>query len=185
MELFDIVDEQGIPTGETVERSIAHRDGIRHRSEHVWIARHTPTGVEVLMQKRAMIKDSFPGRFDTSSAGHIHAGEEPCESAVRELYEELGIQAVPEDLTFIDTFVINYQKEFHNKLFKDSEIAFVYAYTNPVDISCLTYQPKEVETAEWFNLDYVIEECKKHNQKFRAPMGGLELIRKYTLNGNF
>lgn len=55
MELFDIVDEQGIPTGETVERSIAHRDGIRHRSEHVWIARHTPTGVEVLMQKRAMI----------------------------------------------------------------------------------------------------------------------------------
>lgn len=60
MELFDIVDEHGIPTGETVERSIAHRDGIRHRSEHVWIARHTPTGVEVLMQKRAMIKDSFP-----------------------------------------------------------------------------------------------------------------------------
>ena len=47
MELFDIVDEHGIPTGETVERSIAHRDGIRHRSEHVWIARHTPTGVEV------------------------------------------------------------------------------------------------------------------------------------------
>lgn len=185
MELFDIVDEQGIPTGETVERSIAHRDGIRHRSEHVWIAHHTPTGVEVLMQKRAMIKDSFPGRFDTSSAGHIHAGEEPRESAVRELYEELGIQAVPEDLTFIDTFVINYQKEFHNNLFKDSEIAFVYAYTKPVDISRLTYQPEEVETAEWFNLDYVIEECKKHNQKFCAPMGGLELIRKYTLNGNF
>ena len=60
MELFDIVDENGIPTGKTVERNVAHKDGIRHRSEHVWIARHTPTGTEVLMQKRAMIKDSFP-----------------------------------------------------------------------------------------------------------------------------
>ena len=59
MELFDIVDENGIPTGKTVERNVAHKDGIRHRSEHVWIARHTPTGTEVLMQKRAMIKDSF------------------------------------------------------------------------------------------------------------------------------
>ena len=44
MELFDIVDENGIPTGKTVERNVAHKDGIRHRSEHVWIARHTPTG---------------------------------------------------------------------------------------------------------------------------------------------
>lgn len=27
MEIFDIVDEKGIPTGETVERSIAHAEG--------------------------------------------------------------------------------------------------------------------------------------------------------------
>lgn len=30
MELLDVVDENGIPTGETVERSIAHAKGIRH-----------------------------------------------------------------------------------------------------------------------------------------------------------
>ena len=30
MELLDVVDENGIPTGETVERSIAHTKGIRH-----------------------------------------------------------------------------------------------------------------------------------------------------------
>lgn len=182
MELFDIVDENGIPTGKTVERNVAHKDGIRHRSEHVWIARHTPTGTEVLMQKRAMIKDSFPGRFDTSSAGHIRAGENPLESAVRELKEELGLNVTTSDLNFIDTFVINYEKEFHGKLFKDSEIAFVYAYTKPVDIKNLVYQIEEVETAELFNLDYVIEECTKHNQKFCAPLNGLRLIRKYMQN---
>ena len=35
MEYIDIVDEQGIPTGETIERSIAHSKGIRHRTAHI------------------------------------------------------------------------------------------------------------------------------------------------------
>ena len=43
MELFDIVDENGIPTGKTVERNVDHKDGIRHRSVHVWIERQRPT----------------------------------------------------------------------------------------------------------------------------------------------
>ncbi len=40
IELLDICDEQGNPTGETVERDIAHRDGILHRTAHVWIVRN-------------------------------------------------------------------------------------------------------------------------------------------------
>ena len=32
MELLDIVDEKGNPTGETVPREVAHREGIRHLS---------------------------------------------------------------------------------------------------------------------------------------------------------
>lgn len=32
MEIFDIIDENGNPTGKTVERSIAHAEGIRHRT---------------------------------------------------------------------------------------------------------------------------------------------------------
>jgi len=51
-----------------------------------------------------MNKDSFPCRYDTSSAGHIQAGDEPLESAVRELSEELGIQANPDDLRFAVPF---------------------------------------------------------------------------------
>ena len=31
LELLDIVDEQGVPTGETVTRARAHEEGIRHR----------------------------------------------------------------------------------------------------------------------------------------------------------
>lgn len=39
MEYFDIVDEQGNPTGQTVERKQAHRNNILHRTAHVWIVR--------------------------------------------------------------------------------------------------------------------------------------------------
>ena len=54
MELFDVVDEYGNPTGETVERGLAHANGIRHRTAHIWIARDVMGKWQVLLQKRAM-----------------------------------------------------------------------------------------------------------------------------------
>ena len=114
MELFDICDEQGNPTGDTVERSEAHAKGICHRTAHIWIAKQENGRYKVLLQKRSMDKDSFPGRYDTSSAGHIQAGDEPMESALRELGEELGIKAEAADLDFAGTFRIRYEKEFQN-----------------------------------------------------------------------
>ena len=93
MELFDIIDENGNPTGKIVERCIAHAEGIPHRTAHIWIIRRRNEKTEILLQKRSRNKDSFPGKFDTSSAGHIQAGDEPMESALRELEEELGIHA--------------------------------------------------------------------------------------------
>ena len=93
MEFFDIINEAGEPIGQTVERSIAHAQGIRHRTAHIWIIREMEGRIQVLLQKRSTEKDSFPGRFDTSSAGHVQAGDEPLESALRELFEELGIKA--------------------------------------------------------------------------------------------
>ena len=53
MEYLDIVDENGNPTGETVERSFAHKNGVWHRTSHVWILRKREGKIEVLLQKRA------------------------------------------------------------------------------------------------------------------------------------
>ena len=134
MEWFDVVDENGIPTGKTVERSIAHRDGIAHRTAHIWIIRKGSEGeTEILLQQRSENKDSFPLQYDTSSAGHIRAGDEPLPSAVREMGEELGIRAEEKDFIFIGTFLNKYQQVFHGSLFKDNEISFVYIYERPVD----------------------------------------------------
>ena len=108
MELFDIIDENGNPTGKIVERSIAHAEGIPHRTAHIWIIRRRNEKTEILLQKRSRNKDSFPGKFDTSSAGHIQAGDEPMESALRELKEELGIHAESADLQFAGKFPISF-----------------------------------------------------------------------------
>ena len=179
MEVFDIVDEYGKPTGETIERGLAHKEGVRHRTAHIWIAREVNGKWQVLLQKRAQTKDSFPGRYDTSSAGHIQAGDEPLESAIRELQEELGIVASPEELKYAGTFNIKYEKEFHNKLFKDNEIAFVYVYLGEIDIDDIIVQEEELECVEWFDLEETYTECLAHNQKFCVPVKGLETARQY------
>lgn len=64
---------------------------------------------QMLLQKRASGKDSFPGCYDTSSAGHIHAGDEPLDSALRELEEELGIKA--EEVESVRWFDVDYVKK--------------------------------------------------------------------------
>lgn len=180
MEIVDVVNEYGEPTGERVSRKQAHEEGIRHRTAHVWVLRRLGKRIEVLLQKRSMEKESFPERFDTSSAGHIQAGDEPLESALRELHEELGIAADPKDIDFADTFRIQYEKKFFGKLFKDNEVAFVHVYEKPVDVKNLTLQEEEVDSVEWFDLEYVYEQCKAHNEKFCVPIGGLEVIKRYV-----
>ena len=179
MELFDVIDCKGNPTGQIVSREKAHVEGIPHRTAHIWIIREKESRVEILLQKRSQNKDSFPGKFDTSSAGHIQAGDEPLESALRELKEELGISATPEQLHFAGTFPISFAKEFYGKMFRDEEIAFVYIYQEPVNTEELVLQTEEVEAVQWFDLDEVYEQCGKHREIFCVPTGGLEVVRKY------
>lgn len=182
MEIFDIVDDLGNPTGETISRREAHEQGICHRTAHVWVVREKDGRTQVLLQKRAAGKDSFPGCFDTSSAGHIPAGSQPLNSALRELSEELGIAAQAEDLTFIGTFRIRYEKEFYGKLFRDNEVSFVYLYRGAVDEAGLYLQEEEVESVAWFDLDEVVRLRKNNDPSICVPTGGLNTLRFY-LNG--
>lgn len=179
MEIFDIVDEKGIPTGNTIERSEAHQKGIRHRTAHIWVVRKTEDTVQLLLQKRTQNKDSFPGCYDTSSSGHILASDEPIESARRELYEELGISVEAEDLVFAGCFSINYEKEFHGKPFRDNEVAFVYIYSKPIEISELVLQKEEVESVEWFDMDYVQSVLEPRDARFCVPTDGFLIAKKW------
>lgn len=179
MEYLDIVDESGQPTGAIISRNEAHRNGILHRTAHVWVIRAKIGGYDILLQKRSEEKESFPGMFDTSSAGHIPAGVGPMPSALRELSEELGIKAAPADLKYAGTFRIQYEKEFHGRMFRDNEVTTVYVYDKPVDISSLTLQASEVSEVRWFDLEEVWNEIKTDRHRFCVPTAGLNVLREY------
>lgn len=177
LELLDLVDEQGHPTGRVRERSLVHRYGDRHRTAHVWITRPNDHGsFDILLQKRAETKDSYPGCHDISSAGHIPAGCGYEESALRELQEELGITAAPEDLRLIGYREVNAHLEFQGKPFHDNEYSAVYLYEKPVRISALTLQPSEIESVLWMDYNTCLEKIRNGSLKNCIFLGEFELL---------
>ena len=94
-ELFDVVDENDIPTG-TATRAEVHSKNLLHRAVHIFVLNKNG---DLWLQKRSLRKDMNPGVWDSSVSGHLDAGEEYLTAAVRELGEEVGIDdAAPEDL---------------------------------------------------------------------------------------
>lgn len=158
MELFDVLNEDGTKSGVIRERGVAHREGSLHATVHMWVVRkNQKSGYDVLLQKRSAYKDSNPGCYDISSAGHVAAGDEILESAVREMQEELGIHAAKEQLHYVGEHRGSFEAVFYGRLFKDNELSSVYVYTEPVEIENLKLQESEVEEVIW--MDY--EECRQ------------------------
>lgn len=180
LELYDVLLPDGTPSGLTRERTILHRHGDFHRASHVWIARKGEDGsVELLLQKRAASKDSFPGCYDISSAGHVAAGEEFLSAAVRELEEELGITARPEDLRFAGYHEEQFEQEFHGQVFRNHELGAVYVYEKPVDENALPLQKSEVESVRWMRLADVDLAAREHDPAFCIFPDETELLRQF------
>jgi isopentenyldiphosphate isomerase len=88
-EVFDLVDLDDRVIGR-VRRGDAHQHpSLIHRSVQVIV--FTSDG-RVLLQRRAMTKDLFPGYLCASASGHVIAGDGYVETARRELIEELGVE---------------------------------------------------------------------------------------------
>ena len=153
MEFLDVSDENGNPTGETVERTVAHEKGILHRTSHVWVLRRRCKAVQVLLQKRCETKDSHPGCFDISSAGHIPAGSDFVPSALRELKEELGICAQENELIFCGRRRLFYEKEVHGRTFCDNQISNVYALWRDIEAEDISFQKSEIALVCWMEFN--------------------------------
>ena len=79
-EMFDVVDSSDKVIGRA-SREEVHRKGLLHRSTHLLVFDESG---RVLLQKRSMRKDWFPGRWDSSVSGHVDSGEHYDECVVRE-----------------------------------------------------------------------------------------------------
>lgn len=88
-ELVDIVDDDDIVIA-TVTRSEMRARRLQHRS--VGIAVMSTDG-RLLIHRRSLAKDIWPGWWDIAAGGVVTAGETYDAAARRELEEELGIEA--------------------------------------------------------------------------------------------
>lgn len=179
MEYLDVVDEKGVPTGEVVERSVAHREGYMHHTAHVWIVRHRHGIVQILLQKRCMDKDSFPGCYDISSAGHIPAGVDYIPSAIRELKEELGIDVEPSELRDCGIHRYDIEDFFHGKHFIDRQISRVFLLWRDMDESEFRLQEEEIESVLWLDFVACVDMVKNHTIPNCIDITELEMLAEY------
>lgn len=165
--LIDVLDENGNPTGVKKNKAGIHEGGYWHNAAWVWI--YNSKG-EVLLQKRSKNKDSHPGLWDISAAGHVDSGEEPVEAAIREIREEISIDVNPEDLKFIKKRVSSSFNKDNG--WQNNEFDYVYLYKWDGRTDDLVVQDDEVERMQFIPLKQFLEETS-HSEKsrFYVPHG--------------
>jgi isopentenyl-diphosphate Delta-isomerase len=85
-EYLDIVDENDTVIGRDTRKNV-HDNYAIHRGVHVFVV--TPSR-HIVVQKRSMLKDYYPGFYDISVGAQVASGESYLEAGRRELAEELG-----------------------------------------------------------------------------------------------
>ncbi len=140
-ELVALYGEDGRPTGEVVDRAEMRARNLRHAATLVVVLTSEDL---VYVHRRTDTKDVYPGYYDFAAGGVMQAGEEPDESAAREVAEELGVTGA----RLVRLFEADYADErttFH---------AFCYEcrYDGPI-----TWQPEEVAWGEWVTPARLLE----------------------------
>jgi 8-oxo-dGTP pyrophosphatase MutT (NUDIX family) len=97
-----------------------------------------PAG-RIYVHRRSDTKDWAPGAWDAAAGGVMVVGEVPCDSALRELGEELGITAV----TLAELGTHRYEDD----TVRCVEYAFEAIWDGPVQ-----HQPEEVAEGRWATL---------------------------------
>lgn len=175
-ELFDILNESGDKTGQTMERGEVHRTGALHGSVHIWVIRRRLEGLEVLLQKRAPDKDSYPDCWDAASTGHINAGEDSLSAAVREVGEELGIKAASSELIPLFSRRVKEDNVFNGRRFINNEITRVYLLRRDIRDEELKPEQEEISELKWFGAQQLRELPKSGAEGFCVDYGELSEV---------
>lgn len=180
-EFLDIVNEKGMPIGQIVDRDTAHLKGIWHRTSHVWLVRKKNGIIQILLQKRSMIK-SFPGCYDISSAGHIPAGEDFISSALRELKEELGVSAKVEELICCGDRTIIWDDVFFGKEYHDRQYTRVFVLWKDLEETEFCLQREELDSVRWMDLDLCMKGVKDNSFRNCIEMEELMMVKEAVAN---
>lgn len=164
-ELIDVLDENGEKTGRTATRDEVHRDGLWHRVVAVAVL---DKNNQILLQQRSDNKLTNPNKWDITTAGHIDAGEEPLESAKRELAEEVGIDT--NEFEYILSYSKQSQPMTREGLCKDNQIFDCFLVRVPrIDLNELKLQKEEVQAVKLCSLMEFKEMVESGKMVDRVP----------------
>lgn len=150
-ETLDVVDEKDEVIG-TASREECHEKKLRHRAVQVFIMNEEG---DLFIQKRSKKKDSFPGLSEGGVTGHVLTGETYAHAAVRELKEELGIEAKEQDLREMFDFKMLFENE--HELVK----AFLLEYDGQIKID-----HDEVVSGKFYSIDEIRQKIKENEKEF-------------------
>jgi isopentenyldiphosphate isomerase len=151
-EIFDVVNERDEVIDRKPRREV-HANGLWHRAVHVLV--FNARG-EIFLQKRSLKKDMSPGKWDSSSSGHLDTGEAYDDCAVREVREEIGLILAqpPERLFKIDAG-------------RETGWEFCWVYRCASE-GPFTLHPDEIETGAWFAPAAVTQWVNEKPQDFAS-----------------
>lgn len=166
-ELLDIYDEALRHLG-TKSRREVHRDGDWHRVFHCWVIYRDAAGSDkIIAQRRGPDKDISPNQFDISSAGHYLAGES-SRDGLRELQEELGIEARFEEL-------IPLGRRIHVARYGDlidREFCDEFFLINDLPLESYAYQQEEIAGLLCFDIAEALEMAAGRHESIHAQAVG-------------
>ena len=140
VEMLDVFDDMGRFLC-VKSRDEVHQAGDWHRVFHCQIATIRNGVPSLVLQRRSNAKAAFPGLLDLSAAGHLSAGESPVDG-VRELAEELGVTATPNDLVFLgERRLVDDSGEGH----LNKELTSVFLLRDDRPLNDYVLQPSEVD----------------------------------------
>jgi len=105
-EILDIVNENDVVIGQA-ERDEVHRIGLVCRLAYVCF--YTMDG-NVILQKRSVTKKNDAGKLTTTVSGHVSSGQDYLEAAVRETFEESGVEVTADDLVNLGVVRADYSE---------------------------------------------------------------------------
>jgi len=160
MQELNIVDENDKVIGKDTRKNI-HKNGLLHREIHVWI--YNKNG-EILFQRRAKTKDTYPNLLDASVGGHVEIGDDYLTTAVKELEEETGIKADPKNLIYITKMRRSSVDEKTGM--KNNTIKRVYAYEYDGDVKDLKIEEGMATSLEFWKIDRIFHLTDEERKEF-------------------
>ena len=151
VEIWDVLDENGKPTGKTALRGQGVlKSGEYHLVVHIWII---SSKGQFLIQRRADDKKLMPGEW-AATGGAAVSGEDSFSAASRELFEELGIKSDRSRLKKLE------------RIKRRNSLLDVWAIVCDIPENELVLQRSEVAQAKWVSeaeLKRMIEDGNFHN----------------------